>query len=283
MMFACLGSWPIASKRPILRLMARKVKGNGAAHDLFERLSAITRAEELPDPITWIEAHRRLSPESSREIGPFRFERAPYMREVQSAILSPGGGEVVVEWASQCGKSELLLNSLLFWSALDPAPGLVVVPDWKAAQSFSVDRIRPMLRDAVLPTNGELRDPRAVDSVFHTTLGAQMPLTVVHAGGASALSMRPVKYLIFDEVSRFPSSVKGRRSDEGDPLGLARIRTTTFGGSAKIVYTSSPVEAGSCRISELYEQSTQEKWHSGCPHCGFLQILRLSEMDFEAN
>jgi hypothetical protein len=38
----------------------------------------------------------------------------------------------------------------------------------------------------------------------------------VHAGGASALSKPPVKYLIFDEVSRFPSSVKGRRSDEGD-------------------------------------------------------------------
>jgi phage terminase large subunit GpA-like protein len=101
----------------------------------------------------------------------------------------------------------------------------------------------------------------------------------VHAGGASALSKRPVKYLIFDEVSRFPSSVKGRRSDEGDPLGLARIRTTTFGASAKIVYTSSPVEGDSCRISELYAESTQEKWHCRCPHCSSLQILRLPEMD----
>jgi phage terminase large subunit GpA-like protein len=195
-----------------------KAKGNGS--DLFARLSALARAEEPPDPISWIEQHRSLSRESSREVGPFSFDRAPYMREVQSAILTPRAGEVVVEWASQCGKSELLLNSLLFWSALDPAPGLVVVPDWKAAQSFSVDRIRPMLRDAVIPTNGELRDPRAVDSVFHMTLGAQMPLTVVHAGGASALSMRPIRYLIFEEVSRFPSSVKGRRSGEGDPTGV---------------------------------------------------------------
>jgi len=54
--------------------MARKVKGSsGAAHDLFERLGALARAEEPPDPIAWIEAHRRLSPESSREVGPFRF------------------------------------------------------------------------------------------------------------------------------------------------------------------------------------------------------------------
>jgi phage terminase large subunit GpA-like protein len=130
--------------------MARKAKGNGVANDLFARLSALARAEEPPEPISWIEAHRSLSRKSSREVGPFSFERAPYMREVQSAILSPRGDEVVVMW----GKSEPILNSLLYWSALDPAPGLVVVPDWKAAQSFTVDRIRPMMRDAGLPTGG---------------------------------------------------------------------------------------------------------------------------------
>ena len=93
--------------------------------------------------------------------------------------------------------------------------------------------------------------------------------------------MRPIRYLVFDEVSRFPVVAKGPRSNEGDPIGLAKIRTSTFGGSARIVYVSSPVEAGACRIPELYEQSTQEKWHCRCPHCGQLQILRLPEMDFE--
>ena len=137
--------------------MVRKAKaGNGAAADLFERLSALARAEEVPDPISWIEAHRKLSWESSREVGPFSFDRAPYMREVQSAILSPRGGETVVMWASQAGKTELILNSLLYWSAVDPAPSLIVVPDWKAAQSFTVNRIRPMMRDAGISTKGEL-------------------------------------------------------------------------------------------------------------------------------
>jgi phage terminase large subunit GpA-like protein len=100
------------------------------------------------------------------------------MREVQSAILSPRGGEVVVMWASQCGKSELILNSLLYWSAVDAAPGLVVVPDWKAAQSFTVDRIRPMMRDAGLPTGELERDTRGVDNVFYTVLGSHMPVTI---------------------------------------------------------------------------------------------------------
>jgi phage terminase large subunit GpA-like protein len=260
------------------------VKANGNGSDLFARLSALARAEEPPDPITWIEQHRCLCRESSREVGPFSFDRAPYMREVQSAILSPRGGEVVVMWASQCGKSELLLNSLLYWSEIDPAPGLVVVPDWRAAQSFAVDRIRPMLRDAAAtPAHlGELQDERGVDSVFHMTLGVHMPVTISHASGSVALSMRPIRYLVFDEVSRFPATAKGPRSNEGDPIQLAKIRTSTFGGSARIVYVSSPVEAGACRISQFYQESTREKWHCRCPHCGELQILRIAEMDFES-
>ena len=114
-----------------------------------------------------------------------------------------------------------------------------------------------------------------------TPTGSQMPLTVVHGSGASALAMRPIRYLIFDEASRLPLSAKGRRSDEGDPVALAKIRTTAFGDLAKIVYTSSPVEEGSCRISELFRDSTKERWHSRCPHCGSLQVLKMPEMHFD--
>jgi phage terminase large subunit GpA-like protein len=128
---------------------------------------------------------------------------------------------------------------------------------------------------------GELeRDVRGIDSVFHTVPGSHMPVTISHASGSVALSMRPIRYLVFDEVSRFPAVAKGPRSNEGDPIQLAKIRTSTFGGSARIVYVSSPVEAGACRISELYEASTREKWHCRFPRCGELQILRIAEMDF---
>jgi phage terminase large subunit GpA-like protein len=36
-----------------------------------------------------------------------------------------------------------------------------------------------------------------------------------------------------------------------------------------------------CRITELYKASTKERYHSRCPLCGHLQVLRLPEMDFE--
>lgn len=82
--------------------------------DVFEKLAELALPATWPDPIIWLEQTRRLSPESSREVGPFLFSRASSLEEPQRAILSPVGGEVVVNWANQCGKSELLFNALLW-------------------------------------------------------------------------------------------------------------------------------------------------------------------------
>lgn len=252
-----------------------------ALMELRAQLAHLARPRKWPDPIGWIETHRRLSPESSRQIGPFRFAKAPYLEEPQRAILAREGGEVVLEWASQCGKSELLLNSLLYWSEIDPAPAMVITPDWKTAQSFSVDRVRPMLRDAKREVFVGKRSSKTINTMFHMMMGA-MPLTIVHGSGASALAMRPIRYLIFDETSRLPASAKGRRGDEGDPVALAKVRTTSYADTAKVIYVSSPVEEGACRITELFEDSTRERWNLRCPFCGALQVLELSEMDFES-
>jgi phage terminase large subunit GpA-like protein len=90
--------------------------------------------------------------------------------------------------------------------------------------------------------------PGSDHSAFRMTLAGKMPLTVVHSSSASALAQRPVRYLIFDEVSRFPVQSKGRVK-EGDPLALGKVRQTTFGEDAKTVYVSSPVEEHQCRIT----------------------------------
>jgi phage terminase large subunit GpA-like protein len=228
-------------------------------------------------PSVLAEALTTLSPESSRELGPFHFSRAPYLIDPQKAILDPDVREVVLNWSSQCGKSELWLNALLYWSVNAPAPALVVAPDWKSCKSLSSDRIKPMARDAHLGWDYErtreaqqLGGPGADNSAFRITLNGKMPLTIVHASSASALAQRPVKYLLFDEVSRMPVMAKGR-AKEGDPIALGLIRTTTYSDEYKAIYVSSPVELEQCRITELYENSSREKWHSPCPGCGHLQ------------
>jgi phage terminase large subunit GpA-like protein len=274
--------------------MARKKKDPESTLATVAEVRAALADACLPppvaDPIAWIQSTRWLSIESSREVGPFRFSRAHYLEEPQRAVLDPSVSEVVLDWCSQAGKTEIWLNALLYWSEHAPAPALLVGPDWKSAKSLSSDRIKPMMRDSKLfDSRGDLNEgaeikrggPGSDNSAFRMQLNGKMPLTIVHASSASALAMRPVRYLIFDEVSRMPVEARGR-AREGDPLMLGRVRLSTFGDDSKTIYVSSPVEENQCRISELYEASTRERYHSKCPLCSNLQILRMPEMDFES-
>ena len=252
--------------------------------DVLGQMARLIRPPERLDPISWLEAHRRLSPEASAEPGLFHFERIPYAVEPQRAILDPSTQEVVLMWASQCGKTEIAtLNSLLYWSVVAPGPALVVCPDWKSAQSLSCDRIDPMLRDSrVVGTSLESEQaggPASDNSMFRKRIGNGMGVTIVNAQSASALAQRPVRYLVFEEVSRLPLEARGR-GVEGDVVSLAKVRTSTFTKDAKVIYSSSPIEEELCRVSALYRASTQERYYSRCPR-GHLQVLLLKEMDFK--
>src|SRR6516225_7193412 len=126
-----LACYQICSKQPVkLQAMARKKKRpeDSAPDTVAEVFAGLSRACMPPpsvDPIQWLENVRWLSPESSREIGPFRFDRAKYLIEMQRACLDPDVSEVVICSASQIGKTELLINSLLYWSSHSPGPALI--------------------------------------------------------------------------------------------------------------------------------------------------------------
>ena len=56
----------------------------------------------------WAVRHRRLSPEGSAFTGRFRLEAAPYQREPMEAVNDPEVQSVVMMWASQTGKTEII-------------------------------------------------------------------------------------------------------------------------------------------------------------------------------
>jgi phage terminase large subunit GpA-like protein len=70
------------------------------APDAIRKVFAALSRECLPPPavdcIQWLENVRWLSPESSKEIGPFRFGRAQYLIEPMRAIVDPDCPEVIL-------------------------------------------------------------------------------------------------------------------------------------------------------------------------------------------
>jgi phage terminase large subunit GpA-like protein len=204
--------------------------------EILEELSQMARPTQRLDIVPWLEKHRRLSPESSAEPGRWSFDRFPYGREISRAIADPSVREVVISAASQVGKSELAtLNPILYWAGVDPAPCLLVCPTLQACRSMSLDRLDPMLRDS-LSLNGrwENEEVGPESSMFRKSLGPGCQLSIVAGLSAVGLSMRPIRYLIFEELSRLPLMAKGR-APEGDVVALAKVRTSTFGASAKVI------------------------------------------------
>ncbi|KQZ19346.1 hypothetical protein ASD50_07630 [Mesorhizobium sp. Root552] len=195
--------------------------------------------------------------------------RAEYQRGIMDAVSDPGVDRVVLMTSAQIGKTELLNNIVGFHISQDPSPILVMQPTLDMAETWSKDRLAPMLRDTPA-LSGRVADPRSRDSgntLLHKRFNGGH-VTVVGANSAAGLASRPIRIVLADEVDRYPASA----GTEGDPLSLAIKRTTTF-WNRRVVMCSTPTVKGVSRIEAAFEESDQRRYFVACPHCQHEQHL----------
>lgn len=221
----------------------------------------------------WADAYRRLSPEASAEPGRWDTRRAEYQRGIMDAVSDPAVHTVVVMSSAQVGKTEIVLNTLGFYIDQDPAPILLLQPTLEMGQAFSKDRLAPMLRDspALQGRVGEAKSRDSGSTMLHKTFPGGH-VTIAGANSAASLASRPIRILLADEVDRYPASA----GTEGDPVSLARKRTTTF-WNRKVVLVSTPTVKGHSRIEAAYGESDQRRFHVPCPDCGHEAPLTWSD------
>lgn len=225
----------------------------------------------------WADGYRMLSPESSAEPGKWRTDRAPYQREIMDAVSDDRCYKVVIMSSAQVGKSEVILNMIGYHIDYDPAPIMYLLPTDAMADTFSKDRVSPMIRDTPsLKAKVENVKSRATGNTIMHKKFQGGHLTFVGANTPSQLASRPIRILLADEVDRFPASA----GTEGDPLALAVKRTTTF-WNRKIIVVSTPTVKGASKIAKEYENSSQEHLNVACPHCGKYQSYEWEQLKFE--
>jgi phage terminase large subunit GpA-like protein len=193
------------------------------------------------------------------------------------AFSDPNIEMVVIMSSAQVGKTEILNNVIGYHVSQDPSPMLVVQPTLDMAQTWSKDRLAPMLRDTPI-LQGLVKDPRARDS-GNTTLHKIFPgghITSCGANSPSSLASRPVRIVLCDEVDRYPVSA----GSEGDPVSLARKRATTF-WNRKIGLFSTPTNKGNSRIESAFEESDKRYYFVKCAHCGHDQTLKWAMVRWE--
>lgn len=225
----------------------------------------------------WADQFRQLSSEASAEPGKWQTSRAPYQREIMDVLGDPKVETVVVMSSAQIGKTEIINNVIGYHIHLDPAPILLLQPTLEMAESWSKDRLAPMLRDTST-LRGLVKDPRSRDS-GNTLLHKRFPgghITMSGANSPASLASRPIRLVLCDEVDRYPASA----GTEGDPVSLAKKRSTTF-WNRKLLLTSTPTVKGASRIETAFEQSDQRRFHVPCPHCQTMQKLVWAQVKWE--
>ena len=214
----------------------------------------------------WADRYRSIPPGTSPEPGEWRTSRTPYLREPMDAATDKRTEIVVLEFSSQTGKSEALLNIIGYYADQEPAPQLMLQPTVEMAEAFSKERIDPMFRysEGLQDKLEEGKDGRGTSRKSSTTIRMKHYtggyLALVGANSPAGLASRPIRVLLCDEVDRYGVT------KEGDPLKLAIQRTQNF-ANRKIILVSTPTIKGVSKIDEWYEKSDQRRFYVKCPHC----------------
>jgi phage terminase large subunit GpA-like protein len=196
----------------------------------LDRLEDETWARWAPPPqltvSEWSDLHRVLSPETSAEPGRWQTSRVPYLREIQDAVNDPRVETIVFLKSSQLGATEALVNTLCYELTCDPGPCMFIMPTLDLASSFSKDRLQPAIRDCAVLRDmvGAPRSRDADNSILRKGVAGAV-LTISGANSPASLSSRPVRFVLADEIDRWPATVGA----EGDPLALAIKRRPRFG------------------------------------------------------
>ncbi len=235
------------------------------------------KALEPPPNLTvseWADARRVLSPEASAEPGRWDTSRAPFQRGMMDAVNDPLVHTVVVMSSAQVGKTELLNNFVGFRIDMDPGPMLLIQPTLEMAEAYSKDRLEPMLRDSpTLRAKVSLNRRQSSNTIRHKNFPGGH-LTLAGSNSPAGLASRPIRDVLADEIDRWDVS------DEGDPLALARKRTTTFWNRKHLV-VSTPTIKGASRIETKFEESDQRRCYVPCPHCSERFVLRWQHVQWK--
>ncbi len=225
----------------------------------------------------WADARRFLSPESSSNPGKYSSDMTPYAVAWMDSVNDPTATGTVLMVASQLGKTEVLNNVVGYFIDIEPAAILMVQPTIDLAESWSKERLAPMIRDTPC-LQAKVADAKARDS-GNTMLHKTFPggnIAMAGANAPSGLASRPRRVVLLDEEDRFPPSA----GSEGDPASLAIRRTETFWNPV-VFETSTPTVKGLSRIEARFEESDQRRLWCPCPRCGGLQVMVWSQVRHE--
>ncbi|AUS02250.1 terminase large subunit [Vibrio phage 2.096.O._10N.286.48.B5] len=231
--------------------------------------------------VEWADSYRML-PDNSAESGLWKTSRVPPAREPMLSISNPLVQEITVMSCIQLMKTELMLNAALYYIHQEPSPMMYVAPKAALAEAWSKERFVKSVKATPVVSEIFTDNRRGEGNTILQKQFAGGQLSIVSARNPDDLAMRACRVMMFDECDKYPANTgsgDGGSGGEGDPIGVAWGRATTYGKRAKKITACSPTIQGKSRIEQEYLKSNQSVYYQKCPHCGFEKELTWLDVD----
>lgn len=230
---------------------------------------AVLKPPEKMTVSEWADKYRILSELDSAAPGHWRTSKTPYLKAVMDAFNEDFIHDITFCAGTQLGKTSAEQNMIGYAIAQDPGPMLIVYPTKELAKFTSEKRLQPMFR--LCESLAQKFDERRSQDL-ELNFG-DMYIALIGANSAAGLSSRPVRYIFFDEIDKFPKWT----GEEAGPLELAAERTKTF-YNRKIVKVSTPTLKTGNIWQGWLNADVQNRFFVPCPHCGAMQTLEFGQI-----
>jgi phage terminase large subunit GpA-like protein len=227
-------------------------------------------------------AEREIILPSSANARPGPLRLAPYQREPLDHFAEDDADIVVLEWASQTGKSTVVNAILGRIIVCDPGPALHVSPTGDRSKEYVRERLDPLIASSpalrALVGTGMVTRKGSAAGADSTSLKTFPGGSLAFASSfkADELAARAIKHLLLDEVDRFAISAG---MGEGDPVALALKRTRTFEANGRrVLIVSTPTTRAGSRVDVWFKRGDQRRWFVACPDCAHEGPLDFAEI-----
>ncbi len=225
--------------------------------------------------VEWADTYRYL-PDNSAEAGRWKTDRVEAARAPMMSVSDPEVQEVTVMSCIQFMKTELMINTALFYMHQEPSPIMYVAPKKETAEAWSKERLVKSVNATPVVSDIFTNNRRGEGNTITQKQFAGGQISIVSARNPTDLAMRACRIMLFDETDKFPINVgagEAGSGGEGDPITVAWGRATTYGRRAKKISACSPTVQGKSRIEQEYKNSNMSVYMQPCPHCGFEKVL----------
>ncbi|HET7552186.1 MAG TPA: terminase gpA endonuclease subunit [Gemmatimonadaceae bacterium] len=230
-----------------------------------------------PRPSDWVEQNIWLPPDNTSQAGPYRYENAPYLRELVDWLGDSTSDEAVVCKSAQVGFTVgVLVAGICYSIDQDPAPILVMQPTLDDAERFSKKKLMPIVRASARMRKliAEARPGDAQNTILQKS-GPGWSVSIVGAKSPRQMRSDSIRFFYSDERSAYDRSAGA----EGNPYLLGKKRTDSF-DNRKILTGSTPL-VDPDEIEREYQDSDRRRWMVPCPHCGHEQWLKFSQLRWD--